>query len=340
MGRLTAFVADTTTALVEDGALLGSRQLTGASVRGILHNPFFTGQVRHRDQLLPGIHEGLVSDEVFQTVQDAMRRNSGRSRTLHARPAREYLLKGLINCAHCRMPMWAQTFGNGRRYYREQRGSRVPATASAGRDLCSAISRTSRWATSSRPSCSPTHGWTGVLAQVHLADEVERIGRERKKAEQRLRRLAQVYVDGHVADDEYRRQKKQLEEKLRSLVVPDADAAVTAGKLLEDLPVLWEKADLGERRRILLTMLDAVYVDTVEERRIVAIRPRPAFRPLFEIATTREGSGIVLVNEKDLENASAPPPHGQGANADPCSWWRRGRVELLREHGVPVLLAA
>ena len=69
-------------------------------------------------------------------------------------------------------------------------------------------------------------------------------------------------------------------------MVPDADAAVTAGKLLEDLPALWEQADLGERRRILLTMLDAVYVDTVEERRIVAIRPRPAFRPLFEIATT------------------------------------------------------
>ena len=85
---------------------------------------------------------------------------------------------------------------------------------------------------------------------------------------------------------------------------------------------------MRERRRILMTMLDAVYVDTVEERRIVAIRPRPAFRPLFEIATTREGSGIVLVNEKDLEIDTQPPPHGQGAEADPCSWWRRGRVEL------------
>ena len=105
---------------------------------------------------------------------------------------------------------------------------------------------------------------------MHLSDEVERVGQDRKKAEQRLKRLAQVYVDGHVPDNEYRRQKKQLEEKLRSLVVPDADAAVTAGRFLEDLPAPWEKADLGERRRILLTMLDAVYVDTVEEKRISA----------------------------------------------------------------------
>ena len=47
-------------------------------------------------------------------------------------------------------------------------------------------------------------------------------------------------------------------------------------------------------------MLDAVYVDTVEEKSIVAIRPKPAFQLLFEIATTREGSDVVLINE--------PPP--------------------------------
>ena len=139
--------------------------------------------------------------------------------------------------------------------------------SSARPELCgtSCARVSSSLATESGPANS-----CGVLAQVHLSDEVERVGQDRKKAEQRLKRLAQVYVDGHVPDDEYRRQKKQLEEKLRSLVVPDADAAVTAGRFLEDLPALWEKADLGERRSILLTILDAVYVDTVEEKRISA----------------------------------------------------------------------
>ena len=80
--------------------------------------------MRHRDKLYPGAHEALASDDLFQVVQSATRRNSGRSRTLHPRPEREYLLKGLIHCAHRRMPMWAQTLVNGRRYYREQNGSR------------------------------------------------------------------------------------------------------------------------------------------------------------------------------------------------------------------------
>ena len=310
------------------GHTAGPRLFTNASVRHILHNPFYTGQIRHRAELLPGVHEALVSDDVFQTVQDAMRRNSGRSRTLHPRPEREYLLKGIIHCAHCRMPMWAQTFVNGRRYYREQRGSRGAGycVGRSGSMFCEVPDEQMGVIISA--IVLPDSWVDRVLAQVHLADEVERVSEERKKAEQRLRRLAQVYVDGHVPEDEYRRQKQQQQEKLRSLVVPDADAAVTAGRLLEDLPGLWDRADLTERRRILLTMLDAVYVDTVEERRIVAIRPRPAFRALFEIATTREDSGIVLVNEKDLENANQPPPDGHEADSNSCSWWRRGRVEL------------
>ena len=45
-------------------------------------------------------------------------------------------------------------------------------------------------------------------------------------------------------------------------------------------------------------MLDAVYVDTVEEKAVVAIRTKPAFQPLFEIATTRDGSGVLLITSR------------------------------------------
>lgn len=36
----------------------------------------------------------------------------------------QHLVRVLIRCAHCGMPLWAQTFTNGRSYYREHRGSR------------------------------------------------------------------------------------------------------------------------------------------------------------------------------------------------------------------------
>ena len=101
-----------------------SRMFTTASIRGILHNPFFSGCIKHHDEFLPGFHEVLVSEDAFQSVQIAMKRNSGRSETLQSRPEREYLLKELIRCVHCGLPMWAQTYTNGNRYYREQNGFR------------------------------------------------------------------------------------------------------------------------------------------------------------------------------------------------------------------------
>ena len=90
---------------------------------------------------------------------------------------------------------------------------------------------------------------------------------------------------------------------------------------MENLPALWEEANLGEQWQIQLTMPDAVYVDARKEKAIIAIRPKPAFKALFEIATTRKGSGIVLIT-------TTPPDFFSPEASFSCSWWRRGRVEL------------
>ena len=77
-----------------------------------------------------------------------------------------------------------------------------------------------------------------------------------------------------------------------------------------------------------MTMVDAVYVDT-KENIIVAIKPKAPFKPVFEVATTRKGSEVVLVHDPNVEPQipNQPPPNGQEAD-ELCSWWRRGRVEL------------
>ena len=42
----------------------------------------------------------------------------------------------------------------------------------------------------------------------------------------------------------------------------------------------------------------AVYVDSKDENRIVAIKPKVPFKPIFQAATTKEGSGVVVVHER------------------------------------------
>jgi len=87
-----------------------------------------------------------------------------------------------------------------------------------------------------------------------------------------------------------------------------------------------------EKRKLLMAMLDTVYVDTVEEKAVVAIRPKPAFRPLLEMATTSAGSGIVLINETPSDPEAQRLNHcvlggdvGESNYAGNANWlWRLG----------------
>ena len=157
-------------------------------------------------------------------------------------------MKGLIKCAHCGLPMWPQTYTNGHRYYREQKGSR-------GSGYCVDRSRSlpchvpdDQIAQIVGAIVLPDVWMDRVLAKIHLADEVNRIGQERQQAEQRLQRLGRAYVDGLYSDDDYRREKRSLEDSIAGLVVPGVDSAKEAGELLGDLPALWEAATLSGNR--------------------------------------------------------------------------------------------
>ena len=280
-----------------DGNLVsGPRLFTTASVRGILHNIFYAGKITHRGKHFPGLHQPLVNPDIYETVQITLRKNSGRSETLQVRPERHYLLKGIVRCAYCGMPMWAQTYKSGKPFYREHKASRSHGICSGGGSItCSTIDNQINSlieAIELRPR------WLEeVLAIISLKDEVDNISQKRQNTQEKLRRMAKTYIDGVFPDGEYYRQKKLLEMELESLVVPQADAAEEAGKLILDLPTLWIKANQEEKRKLLLTMLDAVYVDAKKTKSVIAIKPKPPFRPIFRVAATHTGSKIHIVNE-------------------------------------------
>lgn len=203
-----------------DGSLSsGPRLFTTASVRGILHNPFYTGQITHRGKLLPGLHEPLISQEVFEIVQTTLKKNSGRSETLQVRPERYYLLKGMVRCAYCGLPMWAQTYKSGKPFYREHKASRSHGMCPGGGSVtCTVIdSQISRLIEAIE--LSPQ--WLEeVLSIISLKDEVERVKKQRQSLQEKLRRMAKAYIDGVFPDEEYHRQKNLLEMEIGSLVIP------------------------------------------------------------------------------------------------------------------------
>lgn len=81
-------------------------------------------------------------------------------------------------------------------------------------------------------------------------------------------------------------------------------------------------------------MLHAVYVDP-KENAIAPIKPKAPFKPVLEIAATREGSEVVLVDDPKAEPRieDRPPAHGHGLEADSCFWWRRRREPVSEVRG-------
>jgi hypothetical protein len=71
-----------------------------------------------------------------------------------------------------------------------------------------------------------------------------------------------------------------------------------------DLPRLWFKANQEGRRKLLLSMLDAVYVDAKKTKSIIAIRPKPPFKPVFQKVSNSCYINLSEKSDEALVNAS------------------------------------
>lgn len=261
----------------------GPRLFTIYSVRWILHNPFFIGKVTYRDETFQGMHEPLISESLFQQVQDLLRaaKKTGRSR---GTSYRAYLLKALARCVWCGYPLWSDLVSESYTVYREGRAAHSvhDCPASGKQVACSKIDPQMDQVISSLV-IDPQ--WRSkILARMEQVSDVAKVLAERGQLKERLRRLGRSFVDGLVEESEYSVQRKLLQDRFDSLVVPELNAAYNAGEVLESLKEVWGLATMEEKNRLLRTMLEAVYLDLVENQGVVGIAPKSQFVPLFDAA--------------------------------------------------------
>jgi site-specific DNA recombinase len=290
---------------LKDGSgqtVTGPRPFSLYSVRWLLHNPFFIGKVSYHGQLFDGQHEPIIDGQLFNQVQQKLRQAKNRSRSVS--PAfRIYLLKGIIRCIYCGYPLWCETSAKGYALYREKKGARSETTCPVCEKSisCKIIDEQMDEIIESlalEPSWKER-----IMAKISAFSEQVRILKERKRITDKLHRLVKTYVDGLVEEEEYESQRKLLQSNLETLVVPEADVAMKAGQLIENLGTIWEGATLAEKHKLLTTMLDAVYVDLLTSRMLVGLLPKPAFYRLFESLKREPNSKVIIFNPKEKENA-------------------------------------
>jgi site-specific DNA recombinase len=99
------------------------QRLSTSYLRALLSNPFYAGRLVWRDLNVPGRHQALVSDQMFERIQKVLSDRQRERRTLQ-NP--QFPLRGLAMCSSCRGRMTAeqhQQFGYyrcGRQSYRRE----------------------------------------------------------------------------------------------------------------------------------------------------------------------------------------------------------------------------
>jgi hypothetical protein len=262
-----------------------SGRWTREGVRYMLANAFYVGKVRHGQDLFPGRHEPLISQELWDQVQ-AIRRRRGAGKARGRKPHRMYLLARLVHCQHCGLPLTAKTSGGrGRRgetryYFCPAIRRSVDCPAAGSHVVASAIE--AQVVEYVRHLRLP-EDWRSRL--VELANQVEersQVEGRYRYLESKLRRVRELYVEGDFEKPEYIRRKSDIEAQLAFLQMPEPPAVESAASLLEGLAEVWDRADRATQHEALRAMFAAIRVDVLE-RKLVSVQPHRDFLPLFRL---------------------------------------------------------
>ncbi len=235
----------------------GHTRWNESTLRGILTNPTYTGQVyagrqRYREARVrrsavqpigrpanshdPVPHEewipvakvpAIVDQEAFDRVQAKLARNRAfapRNNTVHP-----YLLRALVSCGACRLACVGRTAHQGRYAYYACRGKGHPLTI--GRDArCPARFAPARqledlvWADLCEVLTHPEiisqaleRAQGGAWLPQEWQARRETIRKGRVSLTQRQERLTEAYLGGVIPLAEYRRRRNDLEERLATL---------------------------------------------------------------------------------------------------------------------------
>ena len=259
----------------------GPRPFTKDSVRGVLTNRFYVGELSDGNGgWIKGRHTPFVDAELFEQVREMRSRRRTQPKTIK-RTARTYSLSGLLKCADCEGPMWIHQNSRGRAriYCKERTKRKACQNRSTFLDVYEA--QVSEYL---RRFIIPEDYQARILALYRHLDPALGDSESRKRElEGRLELIGKLYEWGDKSEEEYLAESREIKEEL-SHVTPEEqqpDILAQFQRFLVDVSAAWEAASQEQRNRLARQLFDFVWV---KKERVVAVRPRSELRPFFQIS--------------------------------------------------------
>ncbi len=260
---------------------------TAHAVKDMLNNHFYCGYVKYKGKEFPGKHEAIVSEELFQRVQ-ARRHRREHIRLVHGPKG---LLQGMVACRHCGNRLQSDRHRQQVPLYRERHAHECPTNNT------SIVAEVIDKQVAIIIHCLDLDpDWKKKMAELAVANYD---GPSPTALQEKRRRLSRAYSDGAYTDEEYNRRLAEIDRQLQQASTITNPAIEEAVELFSDIPMLWNEATVEERKRLMNTLIEMVYVD-LETKHVAALRPTPAFRALLgkAIETIPDAPVMLIPPEK------------------------------------------
>ena len=264
----------------------------------MLRDPYYTGVVTYEGEQIPGKHTPLISQELFDKVQEVSR---ARGRAGERRREHHHYLKGTVYCGQCK-----QERDIDRRLLTQR------SVGKSGQEYFYYFCPGTKDGTCT----SPHHNL------YRVEDAVERHYTTKKHSPEFLRAFRALMADTvGDADEAQRLLKKQLDSQLAALDVQEvnlldlaADGTVASAKIKARL------RKIGQERERLVTQRDAVTVDLTAGARFLDAQlsllenPHELYKDTTDEVRRRLNQavfGAIYITDEDVIGSRLTAPHGE-----------------------------
>ncbi len=255
-----------------------NKRIPVATIRRILENETYLGKVKYKDHIFIGTHEPIISEEVFQKVQQSIEFRFNISSKTRKNPFRStHLLTGFLRCGKCGCRMHSQTrkrVNDSKWYY-----------------ICYARSRSGKFYTENIPLCSAAIADGATLDEI-IIQQVQRLKYDKdfyneiankKEDEQpdlsefiknqiesinkKLNKLVDLYLSDSFSKDELEIRRNRLVEEKNTLIkslerrTPVRITQKDIADALEDFESIFAGNDLTKKKNLLALLIEEIYLN-------------------------------------------------------------------------------
>jgi len=259
----------------------GNRPFSKDTVRGMLQNPFYIGQLSNGNgQWLKAKHEPFISEESWNQAQEARERNRRAPRN-HPSKATLSSLTGITYCWYCKGRIHIGTSHNGKRRmlcYNRSKGWDCPQKSALLEVYEYQIERYLE-------TFHIPEDYQARILEAHekLQTAYDDTEKEQTRLKAQLQRLKKLFAWGDLSEKQYLAEKENTLETLRALTPPETKSRVLEGlaEFLKNVAKAWRGANQEQRNKLARQLFDEIWV---KDKQVIAVKPRPELKPFFQLS--------------------------------------------------------